>query len=115
MARWAEYFEQLFKVNPPSRQFQTTGLQVMDADPSINEAASSIDEVKEGGGEAMIRGLHVVLTDAWHSSTILLDWVGRPYLERLRGLSALQQLPWDNAAQCTRLGVHPSTTDANSQ
>ena len=47
MARWAEYFEQLFKVNPPSGQLQTTELQVMDADPSINEAAPSIDEVKE--------------------------------------------------------------------
>ena len=37
MARWAEYFEQLFKANPPSRQLQTTGLQEMD-DPPVNEA-----------------------------------------------------------------------------
>ena len=47
MARWAEYFEQLFKVNPPSGQLQTTGLQMMDADPPINEVPPSIDEVKE--------------------------------------------------------------------
>ena len=61
-----------------------TGLQVMDADPPINEAAPSIDEVKEAvaklrsgkapgicnisaellkaRGKAMIRELHAVLT-----------------------------------------------------
>ena len=88
MGRWL--------VNPPSGQLQTTGLQVVDANPSINEAAPSIDEVKEavaklrGGkaagicnisaellkaeGEAMIRGLHAVLTAVWHSGTIPPDW-----------------------------------------
>ena len=93
MAHWAEYFEQLFKINSPSRQLQTTGLQVMDADQSINEAAFSIDEVKEAvaklrdgkaagicnmsaellkaGDEAMIRGLHAAI---WHSGTIPPDW-----------------------------------------
>ena len=92
MGRWAEYFEQLFKVNPPSRQLQATRLQMMDADPPINEAPPSIDEVKEavaklrGGkaagicnisaellkarGKAMIRGLHAVLTAVWHLGTI---------------------------------------------
>ena len=66
----------------------------MDADPPINKAALSIDEVIEaeaklrggkaacirnnsaellkGGGKAMIRGLHAVLTAVWHSNTILL-------------------------------------------
>ena len=95
MARWAEYFEQLFKVNPPSGRLQTTRLQVMDADPPINEAASSLDEVKKAvaklrdgeaagicnisaeffkaGDEAMIRGLHADLNAVWHSGTILLD------------------------------------------
>ena len=74
----------MFKVNPLSEQLQTTGLQMMDADRPINEAALSIDEVKEAmaklrcgkaagicnisakllkaGGEAMIHGLHAVLT-----------------------------------------------------
>ena len=83
-------------VNLPSGQLQTTGLQVMDVDPSINEATPSIDEVKEAvtklrdgkaagicnisaellkaGGEAMIRGLHAVLTAVWHSDTIPPDW-----------------------------------------
>ena len=95
MAHWAEYFEQLFKVNSLSERLQTTGLQVMDANPPINEAALSIDEVKgtvaklRGGkaagicnisaelpraeGKAMIRGLHTVLTAVWHSDTIPPD------------------------------------------
>ena len=82
IARWAEYFEQLFKVNPARGQFQITGFQMMDADPSINDIAPSIDEVKEAaaklrgekaagicnisakllkaGNEAMIRGFHAV-------------------------------------------------------
>ena len=66
----------------------------MNADPPINEAAPFIDEVKElgqrgekaagicyisaelfkAGGEAMIRGLHAVLTAVWHSGTIPPDW-----------------------------------------
>ena len=96
MARWTEYFKQLFKVNIPSGQLQTTGLQLLDADPPINEATPSIDRVKEAvaklkdgkaagicnisvellkaGGEAMIRELHAVLTVVWHSDTIPPDW-----------------------------------------
>ena len=87
MARWAEYLEQLFKVNPPSGWLQTTGLQVMDADLPINEAAPSIVEFEESltklrggkavicninaelfksGDESMIHGLHAVLTAVWH-------------------------------------------------
>ena len=68
----------------------------MDADPPINEAAPSIDEVKEAvaklrGGKAggickiraellkarvkaVTRGLHAVLTAVWHSGTIPPDW-----------------------------------------
>ena len=96
MSRWAEYFGQLFTVDPPSGQLQTTGLPVMDANPPIDEAAPSLEEVKEAvarlrggkaagicnisaellkaGGEAMTRGLHAVLTAVWHSGTIPPDW-----------------------------------------
>ena len=97
MARWAEYFEQLFTVDPPSGQLQTAGLQMLDADPPIDETAPSIGNVNEAvaklrggmaagicnisaellkaGGEAMIRGLqHAVLTAVWHSDTIPPDW-----------------------------------------
>ena len=92
-AHWAEYFEQFFKVNPPSGRLQTTGL---DDDAWINKAATSIDEVKEAvaklssrkaagicnisaellkaGGKAMIRELHAVLIAVWHSGTIPPDW-----------------------------------------
>ena len=68
----------------------------MDAYPSINEFAPSIDEAKEAvaklrsgkaagicnisaellkaRGEAMIRRLHAVLSAVWHSSTIPPNW-----------------------------------------
>ena len=71
----------------------------MDADPTINETASSIDEVKEAvaklrdgktvgicnisaellkaRGEAMIRELHAVLTAVLHSGSIPSDWKRR--------------------------------------
>ncbi|KAG0723224.1 putative protein in type-1 retrotransposable element R1DM [Chionoecetes opilio] len=96
MARWAEYFGQLFTVDPPTEQLHTTGLQAVDADPPIDETAPSLDKVREAvaklkggkaagvcnisaellkaGGEAMIRGLHAVLTAVWQSGTIPPDW-----------------------------------------
>ncbi|KAG0730189.1 Transposon TX1 uncharacterized protein [Chionoecetes opilio] len=96
MARWAEYFGQLFTVDPPTEQLHTTGLQAVDADHSIDETAPSLDEVREAvaklkggkaagvckisvellkaGGEAMIRRLHAVLTAVWKSGTIPPDW-----------------------------------------
>ena len=113
MARWAEYFEQLFMLDPPSGQLRTAGLQALDADPPIDETASSIDNVKEAvaklrggkaagvcnisaellkaGGEAMIRGLHAVLTAVWHSGTIPPDWKRE-----------LVVPIWNNTAQHTR-------------
>ncbi|KAG0698159.1 Protein spinster [Chionoecetes opilio] len=42
MARWAEYFGQLFTVDPPTEQLHTTGLQAVDADPPIDETAPSL-------------------------------------------------------------------------
>ena len=87
MARWAEYFEQLFMVDPPSGQLWTAGLQTLNADPPIHETALSIDDVKEAvagvcnisakvvkaGDEPMIRRLHVVFIFIWHSRTISPD------------------------------------------
>ncbi|KAG0717135.1 Craniofacial development protein 2 [Chionoecetes opilio] len=35
--RWAEYFGQLFTVDPPNEQLHTTGLQAVDADPPIDK------------------------------------------------------------------------------
>ena len=54
MAHWAEYFEHLFLVDPPSRQLQTAGLQKLDADPPIGKTAPSISNVKEA--VAKLRG-----------------------------------------------------------
>ena len=78
-------------VDPSSGQLQTAELQTLDADPPINEtgyvkeAVSKLRDGKavgicnisvellEAGGEAMIRGLHAVLTAVWHSGTIPPD------------------------------------------
>ena len=95
-ARWAEYFEQLYMAEPPTGQLQLAGLQTLAADPPIDVAAPSLAEVREavaklkggkapgvcnisvellkGGGEAMIRGLHAVLTAVWHSGIVPPDW-----------------------------------------
>ena len=54
MVRWAEYFVQLFTVDPPSGQLQIAGLQTLDADPPIDESAASIGDVKEA--VAKLRG-----------------------------------------------------------
>ncbi|KAG0716086.1 hypothetical protein GWK47_010475 [Chionoecetes opilio] len=96
MARWNEFSEQLFTVDPPIGQFHTTGLRAVDANPPIDETAASFDEVREAvaklsgskaagvckisaellkaWGAAMIRWLHAVLTAVWQSGTILPDW-----------------------------------------
>ena len=50
----AEYFEQLFTVDPLRRQLDTAGLQTLDADPPIDETAPSIGDVKEA--VAKLRG-----------------------------------------------------------
>ena len=85
----------LYYAKVPSGQLRTAGLQTLDADPPIDETAPSIGDVKEAvaklrggkaagicnisaellkaGGEAMIRGLHAVLTAVWHSGTIPPD------------------------------------------
>ena len=95
-ARWAEYFEQLYMADPPSGQLPVAGLQMAEANPPIDEAPPSLDEVREAvarlrggkapgvcnisaellkaGGEAMTRGLHAVLTAVWQSGTIPPDW-----------------------------------------
>ena len=140
MAHWAEYLDQLFTVDPPSRQLQTAGLQTLDADPPIDETAPSIGDVKEAvaaklrggkaaagicniraellkaGGEAMIRGLHAVLTAVWHSDTIPPDWKTRWVIPIWKG-------KWDrqdcsNYRGITLLSVrgkvHPADADPQS-
>ena len=77
-------------------QADSSKLQMLDADPLIDETAPFIGVVKaavaklkggkaagicnisaelpKAGGEAMIRGLRAVLTAVWHSGTIPSDW-----------------------------------------
>ncbi len=45
--RWAEYFERLYMADPPTGQFQAAGLLTLDADPPIDEATPSLDEVRK--------------------------------------------------------------------
>ena len=47
MACWAEYFQQLFMMDPPNRQLQTAKSQTVDAESPINKTLSTIDDVKE--------------------------------------------------------------------
>ena len=99
MPLWAEYFEQLFTVDPTCGQLQTAGLHTLDADPPIYKTAPSTDDVNDAvakleGGKAgsicnisaklhkarcktMICRLHAVLTCAWHSGNIPPDWKKR--------------------------------------
>ncbi len=44
--RRAEYFERLYMADPPTGQFQAAGLQTLGADPSIDEATPSLEEVR---------------------------------------------------------------------
>ena len=83
IARWAEYFEHLFMVDPPSGELQTARLETLHANRPIVETAPSIDnketvakltggkssgiynisaELLKAGGEIMIHGLHAALT-----------------------------------------------------
>ncbi|KAG0718622.1 Importin subunit alpha-1 [Chionoecetes opilio] len=71
MACWAEYFGQLFTVDPPTEQLHTTGLQAVDADPPIDETTPSLDEVREavaklkGGKAAGVCNISAELLKAW--------------------------------------------------
>ena len=95
-ARWAEYFEQLFRVEPPSSRLSLDGVRVAAADPPINVTAPSLAEVRKvvgelkggraagicgitgemlkAGGETMIHWLHAVISAVWQSGTIPPDW-----------------------------------------
>ena len=82
--------------DPPTRRLPRADVQPVVADPPIREATPSIAEVRmavaklkggkaagvcgiagellKSGGDAMIRGLHAVLTAVWQSGTIPPDW-----------------------------------------
>ena len=75
-------------------------------------------ELLKAGGEAMIRGLHAVLTAVWHSgNTLPPDWKKGLVVPIWKGKGDRQDcsnyLPWNNAAQRTRLGSCPFAADAD--
>ncbi|KAG0713853.1 hypothetical protein GWK47_015271 [Chionoecetes opilio] len=81
MARWAEYFGQLFTVDPPTEQLHTTGLQAVDADPPIDETAPSLDEVREavvaklkGGKAAGVCNISAELLKAGGAVYDISEW-----------------------------------------
>ncbi len=45
--RWAEYFERLYVAEPPSRQLSLAGVQMLAADPPVDETPPSLSEVRE--------------------------------------------------------------------
>ena len=81
---------------PPSGQLPLAGVQIAAADPPLDETPPSLAKVREAvrklkggkaagvcnisaemlkaGGEAMIHGLHAVLTAVWQTGTIPPDW-----------------------------------------
>ena len=94
-ARWAEYFEQLFQVEPPTDGLEVGDVAIPLPDPRISEEPPTLTEVREAisklkrgkaagfcgipaellksGGDAMARGLHTVLAAIWQSGTIPPD------------------------------------------
>ncbi|KAG0713949.1 hypothetical protein GWK47_015061 [Chionoecetes opilio] len=84
MARWAEYFGQLFTVDPPTEKLHTTGLQAVDADPPIDESAPSLDEVREGIPSKTNHPLHLMVAEGWKKIRLVADgryislkWTGK--------------------------------------
>ena len=94
-ARWAEYFEQLYRADPPSGQLPLAGEQMVAADPPIDVTAPSLAEVRKvveglkdgraagvcsisgemlkAGGEPMILELHAVITVVWQTGKLSLS------------------------------------------
>ncbi len=95
-ARWAEYFEQLFKANPPAVGLDTVGAVAPVANPPISCDPPTLTEVKaairqlKGGKAAGCCGIHAellkaggdvahesllaVLNSSWNTGVIPSDW-----------------------------------------
>ena len=93
--RWAEYFEQLYQVDPPTVNLDAGSVEIPLPDPPISEDPPSLTEVRgaisklksgkaagicgipaellKAGGEPMARGLHAVLAAIWQSGSVPPD------------------------------------------
>ena len=95
-ARWAGYFEQLYKADPPAYQVEISeDPRVSDA-PSVDTGLPSLGETRKAvarlknrraagicgispeflkcGGEAVLKRLHAVICSAWDTGVIPSDW-----------------------------------------
>ena len=95
-ARWAEYFEELFRVDPPSRELPAHDVTPLSADPPISCDPPTLEEVRKGlgqlrdgkapgvcgvyaemlkaGGETALLWLHTLICSIWSSGDVPLDW-----------------------------------------
>ena len=94
--RWAEYFEQLYKVDPPAVRLNTVNVVApvpnppLSCDPpSLAEVGAAVKQLKGGrapgccgihaellkaGGDAVLESLHAVLRSSWNTGIIPSDW-----------------------------------------
>ena len=95
-ARWAGYFEELYRVDPPGREISVDGVEALVANPSIScdpptleETRKALDQLRDGkapggcgihaemlkaGGEAALQALHSLFCSVWNSGVIPTDW-----------------------------------------
>ena len=95
-ARWAGYFEELYRVDPPRNEISVDGVEALVADPPIScepptleETRKALDQLKEGkapgscgihvemlkaGGEPALMALHNLFCSIWDSGVVPTDW-----------------------------------------
>ncbi len=96
LSLWAEYFGQLHMSETPSRRLSLAGVEISAPNPPVDETLLSLAELREtannlkgrkaagvcnvraeilkAGTEAMIHGLHAVLTAVWQSGNNSPNW-----------------------------------------
>jgi exonuclease III len=96
LTRWAGYFEQLYKADPPVRELTVSDTPVLEADPPINcepptlgETQAAVSRMRGGkaagicgiqaellkaGGQSGLLSLHAVVSAAWRTGVIPTDW-----------------------------------------
>ena len=95
-ARWAGYFEELYRADPPSRELPADAVQALVADPpvscdppTLDEVRKALSQLKDGkapgvcgvyaemlkaGGEAALLSLHTLICSVWSTGVIPTDW-----------------------------------------
>ncbi|KAG2459926.1 CNOT2 protein, partial [Polypterus senegalus] len=95
VTRWAGYFKQLFKVDPPARTLDISGSTVLEADSPINSEPHSFTEIAkvvnhlrgekaagicgirgellQAGGKAVVLALQAIFASIWETGIIPAD------------------------------------------